>query len=971
MNPDGAPAQSTRAASAALRVPPVMQPRVTAILVAPGGATYLDRTLDGLSRQTRPPESLVVVDTGGEGSPAGRLSLSGAAQVTSAPRGATLGAAVAHALKVMGPAVDADDEWLWILGEDNAPEDTALAELMATVEVAPSVAVAGPKLMRWSEPGVIEEFGETMTRFGASVALVAGELDQAQHDVQADVLGTAAGGMLVRRSVWSALGGFDPALPHVDSSLDFATRARLAGHRVVLVPSARVLSAGRPEDFGRSDYGRRDGGHARRARLRRDAQLHRRLVYSPAAALPFHWLSLVPLAFVRSIWHLLAKNPGAVLGEFRTAFATAFGGSGISAARTNLRRSKKVGWGAIRPLRADWSQLRERRVNERDALLAGVEDAAIPKASFIGSGGLWVMLFAAVVGVVAFFPLLGSPAVTGGGLLPLSTTLGSLWHSVGYGWHEIGTGFVGPSDPFAAIVAVLGTVTFWSPSTSIVVFSFVALPLAALGAWFAARRITDRAWVPAVAALLYAVAPPLLSALQTGHLGAAITHVTLPFLVLALMSAHRSWSAGATASILFAVVAASTPSLIPVLVIGWLAAIAVSPRGTHRLLGVPVPAIALFVPLAVAQISRGTWWALFADPGVPTRSDPASPWQLALGSAETGLSGWTQFLSGAGISGATMAVIVVIALAPLGLLAAGSLFLPSRGRAIGCVAVAVLGYASAVAATHLSITGVGSATTTVWAGAGLSVYFLGLIGAASVSLDRIPRFTPPVGLVVGVLGVAASVPLVLATTLGTSSIVPSTGRILSAYVTAEAVAKPDVGTLVLSAQPDGSLAVSLQRGQGETLDDQSTLDSTQQQLSGSSRDLTVLAGNLVSRSGFDPRQDLGELGVGFVLLSGTNDNGSGGDLHQRASEALDGNALFLPVGDTTSGLLWRYVDAKERTADHPADGALRPIVLITWGIVFGSALLLAIPTTPRRRRARGGVPEAEQAATTFDEERDD
>ncbi|AMM21691.1 hypothetical protein AX769_17985 [Frondihabitans sp. PAMC 28766] len=623
-----------------------MQPRVTAILVAPGGATTLDRTLDGLSRQTRPPEQLVVVDTGGAGSAAGRLTLSGAAQLTSAPGATTLGLAVTHALRVMGPGAqgaDADDEWLWILGDDNAPEDVALQELMATVEVNPSVAVAGPKLMRWDEPRVIAEFGETMTRFGASLALVSGELDQAQHDVQADVLGVAAGGMLVRRSVWTALGGFDPGLPHIDASLDFSTRARLAGHRVVLVPSARVLSQGNPEDFGR-----KPGGHARRSRLRRGAQLHRRLVYSPSWALPFHWLSLVPLAIIRSVWHLLAKNPGAVVGEFRTALGTAFGRSHVGPARIALGRSKKLGWGAVDPLRADWARIRERRVSERDALLATAEDAAVAKAGFISSGGLWVFLFAVVVGVVAFFPLLGSPAVTGGGLLPVSTTLGALWHAVGYGWHEIGTGFVGPSDPFAGIVAVLGSITFWSPSTAIVIFFFVALPVSALGAWLAARRITERSWVPSVAALVYAVSPPVLSGLQTGHLGAVVAHAALPFLVLAMVSSARSWSAGATASILFAVVASATPSLIPALVIGWLGAIATRPRGTHRMLAIPLPAIALFAPLAVAQIGRGTWWAIFADPGVPTRSAAASPLQLALGSPETGLNGWTSLVAGSG-----------------------------------------------------------------------------------------------------------------------------------------------------------------------------------------------------------------------------------------------------------------------------------------------------------------------------------
>src|SRR5690606_28032097 len=111
------------------------------------------------------------------------------------------------------------DEWLWLLGHDNAPDPGALSALLGAVEVAPSVAVAGPKLMRWDDGAVIAAFGETVTALGRSVQLVSGELDQAQHDLQSDLLGVAAGGMLVRRSVWDALGGFDPALPNVDAAL--------------------------------------------------------------------------------------------------------------------------------------------------------------------------------------------------------------------------------------------------------------------------------------------------------------------------------------------------------------------------------------------------------------------------------------------------------------------------------------------------------------------------------------------------------------------------------------------------------------------------------------------------------------------------------------------------------------------------------------------------------------------------------
>src|SRR5690606_21211102 len=105
---------------------------------------------------------------------------------------------------------------------DSAPAADALEQLLRAVEIAPSVAVAGPKAMAWDRPDVIAGFGESMTRFGSSVQLVDGELDQAQHDVLDDVLGVAANGMLVRRGVWEQLGGFDPALQTTDAGLDFS-----------------------------------------------------------------------------------------------------------------------------------------------------------------------------------------------------------------------------------------------------------------------------------------------------------------------------------------------------------------------------------------------------------------------------------------------------------------------------------------------------------------------------------------------------------------------------------------------------------------------------------------------------------------------------------------------------------------------------------------------------------------------------
>ncbi|WFR66520.1 glycosyltransferase family 2 protein [Curtobacterium flaccumfaciens] len=343
-----------------------MQPRVTAILVAANGAAHLDRTLDALAAQTRHPENLVVVDLGSTDGSTTDLSFGGSAELLRLPAGRPFGEAVARGEREAPPVVADEpvDEWLWLLGHDNAPSPTALADLLSAVEIAPSVVVAGPKLVDVDEPSHIRAFGESMTRFGRSLVLVQDELDQGQHDRHTDVLAVAAGGMLVRRSVWNELGGFDPALPNVDAALDFCVRVRLAGHRVAVVPEARVTSAGPIEEFGRKRV-----SESRRVRMHRQAQLHRRMTYAPAGVLWLHWLTLVPFAIGRAIGHLVAKHPAAVGAELAAAFAVAFGG-GTSRSRRVLARNKKLGWAAVEPLRVSWHRVHERRTTSRDVELA-------------------------------------------------------------------------------------------------------------------------------------------------------------------------------------------------------------------------------------------------------------------------------------------------------------------------------------------------------------------------------------------------------------------------------------------------------------------------------------------------------------------------------------------------------------------------------------------------------------------------
>ncbi|TAL44183.1 MAG: glycosyltransferase family 2 protein [Salinibacterium sp.] len=934
-----------------------MQPRVIAVLVAQNGAQYLPRTLAALATQTRRPDALIAVDAGSTDGTRELLAAANPAELVSAPRHKGFGAAIARALSLGEPH---DNEWLWLLGHDNAPEPNTLAALLGAVEVAPSVAIAGPKQMRWDEPDVIAGFGETLTRFGRSLSVIHDELDQAQHDTASDFLGVAEGGMLVRRSVFAALGGFDRSLTSADAALDFSIRARLAGHRVIGVPSARVASVGPAELFGR-----RSLSPAAQNQVRRFAQLHRRLVYAAGAAVPLHWLGLLPIALGRSFMHVLTKQPTLIAGEFGAALGAVFDGR-VWEARANLARTRKLGWAAIGELRMPGAEVRERQAQERAAVLHTAPTSRVGPGFFVG-GGAWVVLVAAIVGFVAFGHFSDAQALTGGGLVPLSSTVGELWSHVGYGWHDVGAGFTGAADPFSYVLAVLGSLTFWSPSTSVVIVYLAALPLAALGAWYCAARFSARAWAPAVAAVAWTAAPPFISALNEGRLGVVLTHILLPVLVLAAVNAARSWSMAAVAALLFAVVAACTPVLVPALLLVLVVWILARPTSAHRLAGIPIPAAVLFAPLIVQQLGRVNPLGLIAEPGVPVLSQESTGWQLALGSSDLGLNGWSAALDAAGAPAGVAPVVAIVALAPFLVLALLALFVPGTARSVPALLIALLGFVTAVIGTHLQVTILGAETTGVWPGAGLSLYWLGLTGAAIVAVEALgrasalPAFLAAIGLVV------IGIPAFTSAASGTSAVEASNGRLLPAFVSAEAASRGNLGTLQLTAQSDG-VAAAVHRGQGTTLDEQSTLAATDTRLDRADRRLGVLAGNISSRSGFDVASELDALQIGFVLVPDASDGAVG--MRHRLVDALDGNRSLIPIGNTADGYLWHY-DVGAGTPPRGPSAIGTPLgigILAVQALVVLMTVLLAIPTT---RRARLRAPGATRRLGQTEAEPDD
>jgi GT2 family glycosyltransferase len=919
-----------------------MLPRVIAILVV-RDERWVDRATAAIAAQSRRPDAVVVVDarpeTGG-----GRLPLAEGVVVEATSR--SFPGAVQQALAALPPTAEAD--WVWLLPGDSEPEPGALAALLAAVEVAPSVVIAGPKLVDPDDRALLRSFGESMTRFGATVPLVDDDLDQAQHDDRDDVLAVALPGALVRRAIWDRLGGTDPGLPVMDTGLDLSVRARLAGARVVRVAGARVAIRSRPHDLGRR--GRLSPRAT--ARTARRAQLHRRLVYAAPPALVVHWLALVPLAVLRSLGLLVLKRPGGIGGELAAGVAAAVDPT-VPAARRRLRRARRLGWAALAPLRIPGEQERQRRATLRDRAAARRAEPDVVRASFL-SGGVAVVLGAALVGLVAWWRLIGAPAVEGGALLPLSADLGTIWSRIG--WGELaGTWSTGATDPFIVLLAVLGSPTAWNPSLALVLVWVLALPLAAAGAWWCATRFSRRGWPPVVAAALWALAPPLLVGLSEGRPGAVIAHLLLPWLVLAAIEGARSWSAAGGAALLFAAVTAAAPTLWPALLVVVVAWAAANPRALPRLLGIPVPALALWAPLVVAQVMAGTPLGLLADPGAVVPFPAPSGWQVLIGLPSGGPSGWEQAAVSLGLPAGLGVLVPAVLLVPLAVVALVALFLPGARRAIPATLLALAGLVTAVASSQIAVATSGSAAVGPWPGAGSSLYWLGLIGAAVVALEVLGRIALVPGLVVLLATATAVAPLLVVPIIGASTAGPGDGRVLPALVVAEAADQPDRGVLVLTPQVDGSLAVRVDRGAGQVLDATSTIVATRPEPSEDGLALAELAGNLSSRGGYDPRPGLQSFGVAFVLLAPGPVGPDADAIGERAAEALDAQESLVPIGETAYGTLWSFPGLGEVEAPAGPDPVIRSAILGAQGVVFGFVLLLALPFGRRRRAVRPQV----------------
>lgn len=804
---------------------------------------------------------------------------------------------------------------LWILRDDSVPRAGAFGALRAVLDTSPSAGIVGPKQLDADLPIEIREMGESISRSGFAVQLAEREMDQGQYDRQSDVLGVGEAGMLVRRSLWDELAGFDPALDVVDGALDFCYRARAAGWRVEIVPRAVVetLSSSLEAALGEVSL-------ARIVREEAKARAHRVLSYLTAIVSPFRGISLLAGAAARGLARFVRKQPNP-FAELAGTVAGVLRIGAIAASRRSIARTstQPIDRARLFVTRTDMARRRSLERDDRRAALEAMDTE--PRLGF-GQLGWWMTAAAGVVGLILGHNYLGAEALSGGALLPLPDSILAVWSSVGATWTPIAGGLDSAPDGFGVLIAALATVTWWDPNLALVGLWLLAVPLSFVAGWIGAGVVTIKSGTAFLVATVWTLLPSLHIALAEGRIGAVLAHITIPLAVRALCG--RGIVSGGWFALLAATVWVSVPALAPVIVVATILRTVV---GRPAIVLGLVPALALEW-LRIIEAAMSTPLTYFADRGVPAAAlapplDVFHLWPVvpSIPFVDSTISGIV-----------VLAVVIASGLATIVVVAGGN------ARLGGVVSVASVGALTLVALAPLPLARIADQTVSVAPGALLDPLWFALIMGIAVlaSTSGIVRAiaTP------GVLAVFAAVCLstIALPLIGGTPVQASPIRSVPAYVEAETRAHPEVGTLIITPRDD-SLVAELQRGSGATLTEWTATAATRREVTNTEVAIARIAGNLIVESGFDIVPAASELNIRFVLLKA--------DPTSPSVSTIASHTGLSQVGQTDTGVLWVVGGEPAASSAHPGRNV---VYVVSAALAVLVALIAAIPTSLPRRR---------------------
>ena len=909
---------------------------VTTVLVSHNGATWLPAVLTQLARTTRPPEVIVGVDARSTDTSLEILTQSlGADRVVALAENQGFGACVDAGLGLvprpdfLADARPADTiEWIWLLHDDCAPDSTALEQLLLTADRHPSVAVLGPKILGWHDRRLLLEVGVGITSDGRRVTgLERGEHDQGQHDGERDVLAVSSAGMLVRRDIFDALGGFDPELPLFRDDLDLCWRAHRMGERVIIATGAQM------HHREASAHGRRLDNQSRLESSRllradREAAVHVLLAHSAGVAAVLIGLRLFLGSVIRSLGYLLGKDASAAGAEIGAVVSVILHPSRLRRSRALVAVTSTEPASVIRHLRpSTWEQIRS--LGEAAAGLATTSGSTTNTLSALDSGpvdedasyleessaGLFkrvlrkpsvaiIVLLTLIAAAATRSLWLGEGVIQGGALLPSPWGASDLWNFYFQGWHNVGPGSVSDSPPYLAVIAALSTITLGKATLAVNFMLLLAIPLAGWAAYFASRVLIPSKAIRFWGAATYALLPAMTGSLAQGRLGTSFAAFILPFALrsgVRMLTPDSTKRRAAGTALLFALLLAFAPALWLISLVCAVLALAFIRRTKEAVIKAAITfgaSFAALVPWSFSLVLNPVQF--FFEPGLnsATLTDPD-------------ISMVDIFLLHPGGPGMSPIVITI------GIVLAAVLALVRTDRrsvAVLLITAAWVGILFALVQVVFLFTPAG-ATTQMRTWPGPATLFIGLMLIAAAALGaqglrtRFIGQSFSLGQPIAAIAVLAALAAPLLSLLwlipaDTSVLARNSPATVPAFVAADAFGPQAPRTLMLTQLPAGSIEYTLINGDGLRLGDADTPPSSQVW-----RTIDPYVAALASGRGGDEVAALGGYGVRYVALA----PGSS----QEIVPILDAEPGLRRLSNSDGEVLWRVsgVTSRARITD--------------------------------------------------------
>ena len=909
---------------------------VTTVLVSHNGATWLPAVLTQLARTTRPPEVIVGVDARSTDTSLEILTQSlGADRVVALAQNQGFGACVDAGLGLVPrPDFRADArladtiEWIWLLHDDCAPDSTALEQLLLAADRHPSVAVLGPKILGWHDRRVLLEVGVGITSDGRRVTgLERGEHDQGQHDGERDVLAVSSAGMLVRRDIFDALGGFDPELPLFRDDLDLCWRAHRMGERVIIATGAQM------HHREASAHGRRLDNQSRLESSRllradREAAVHVLLAHSSGVAAVLIGLRLFLGSVIRSLGYLLGKDASAAGAEIGAVVSVILHPSRLRRSRALVAVTSTEPASVVRHLRpSTWEQIRS--LGEAAAGLATTSGSTTNTLSALDSGpvdedasyleessaGLFkrvlrkpsvaiIVLLTLIAAAATRSLWLGEGVIQGGALLPSPWGASDLWNFYFQGWHNVGPGSVSDSPPYLAVIAVLSTITLGKATLAVNFMLLLAIPLAGWAAYFASRVLIPSKAIRFWGAATYALLPAMTGSLAQGRLGTSFAAFILPFALrsgVRMLTPDSTRRRAAGTALLFALLLAFAPALWLISLVCAVLAIAFIRRTKEAVIKAAITfgaSFAALVPWSFSLVLNPVQF--FFEPGLnsATLTDPD-------------ISMVDIFLLHPGGPGMSPIVITI------GIVLAAVLALARTDRrsvAVLLIIAAWVGILFALVQVVFLFTPAG-ATTQMRTWPGPATLFIGLMLIAAAALGaqglrtRFIGQSFSLGQPIAAIAVLAALAAPLLSLLwlipaDTSVLARNSPATVPAFVAADAFGPQAPRTLMLTQLPAGNIEYTLINGDGLRLGDADTPPSSQVW-----RTIDPYVAALASGRGGDEVAALGGYGVRYVALA----PGSSKEI----VPILDAEPGLRRLSNSDGEVLWRVsgVTSRARITD--------------------------------------------------------